>query len=285
MTEACTTPQLNPTPTPPPTTPLIPARVAGARGRAPKRRMTHPGACGPRRRLASNSGPNPIRLKGRPIIKSRSLSRRLVRCWGSAGGSARLAATRRLPDPPREERRLRREPEWLGDAVLRDLVVRHVFAYCVCAGDGEPPAPAAQCAGLCDRCCSNETLARVWDHARAAHVAVCSSSKKRRKRLGRRERHASKWKADMVESALGALITDEKLSRAFSLDMIDVLLSSVLQRVGPVVRKRLPPTMMRALPPQSRHSGSASNILGGQLTFLETEHKSLRASTRRRTRQ
>ena len=128
------------------------------------------------------------------------------------------------------ERRSRRERlEWLGDAVLRDLVVRHVFAYCVCAGDGEPPAPAAQCAGLCDRCCSNETLARVWDHARAAHVAVCSSSKRRRKRLGRRERHASKWKADMVESALGALITDEKLSRAFSLDMIDVLLSSVLR--------------------------------------------------------
>jgi hypothetical protein len=153
--------------------------------------------------------------------------------------------------------RARRERlEWLGDAVLRDLVARHVAErrgpeqgqqqqqqQQVEEGEEEGLDDAQSCTSrrksrrtagatlsmLCDRCCANATLALAWDRARAVHL---SRKRRRWRRAGDGDGHATKWKADMVESALGALVVQcirGEQSAALTLDMIDVLLSGVLR--------------------------------------------------------
>ena len=122
-------------------------------------------------------------------------------------------------------RRARERLEWLGDAVLRDLVVHHLlFSESESHLQSKNEDDFEKRMKLCDLCCSNASLSKVWDFAMSSEQTGFPMKSKHASAL---KSHSSKWKADMIESALGGLIVDASKHHAKSLSLIDVLISSV----------------------------------------------------------
>jgi hypothetical protein len=93
-------------------------------------------------------------------------------------------------------KRQRERLEWLGDAILRELVLTTANSVL----NKLNPLQHADIVKVCDICCSNATLALAWDNT----VGLTSY---------RQTHHSTKWKADIVETAIGSLAVDVSVGK------------------------------------------------------------------------
>ena len=115
----------------------------------------------------------------------------------------------------KHNKKTRERLEWLGDAVLREIVVERALSSVTYTQQEE----LSEIMALCDQCCSNATLSVVYDRA----TECCGFG-----RTSTLTNHSTKWKADVVETAIGDLSVDNtNHSRARLLDEILAIVFSV----------------------------------------------------------
>ena len=115
----------------------------------------------------------------------------------------------------KHNKKTRERLEWLGDAVLREIVVERALSSVTYTQQEE----LSEIMVLCDQCCSNATLSVVYDRA----TECCGFG-----RTSTQTNHSTKWKADIVETAIGDLSVDNtNHSRARLLDEILAIVFSV----------------------------------------------------------
>ena len=108
-------------------------------------------------------------------------------------------------------KRERERKEWLGDAVLRENVLQIITSVCAFSDSSSQLLLLTE---LTDTCCSNAVLAFVWEYTVVQHVSSYQQPY-----------HNTKWKADVVEAAIGALCVEKQ--QQSSLTMLDEILAVV----------------------------------------------------------
>ena len=105
-------------------------------------------------------------------------------------------------------KRTRERLEWLGDAVLRECVVKASLTSLLHHRNNN----LSIAMDMCDVCCSNQTLSIVWDRTTECYLGMQSTTS-----------HSTKWKADVVESAIGNLMTSSSIYSGLLDEIIAVI--------------------------------------------------------------